>query len=436
MKRILFKRVLLIYIIITPIFLVALELYLSNTIKDNYIANLGESLLKQARLIADRIPPSFANNLDDFCKSFKEKIGARVTVIDGSGRVLGDSDEPSYKMENHADRPEIKDAEISDAGSSIRFSKTMQRGFYYLAIATEQGPDKRFLRLSMPLYGIDAAMNKIRIRVFIVSLSVFFIIILTGLTQTRSITKSIEEITAFSKQVAAGNFRRRLFLKEKGELGELGKNISNMAEEMNLRLKQSEEEKLKLEAVLGNMSDGLLLTDAKGKIFLSNSAVRNLFGVASNIEGKTVMETLRKSELIELIDNVVKRNEGISREIELTYPKELYLITAAAPFTIKGEITGAVLTFHDITRLKKLEEVRKDFVANVSHEIKTPITAIIGYSETLLDGALDDKENARKFLETIKNHGERLNSLVSDLLTLSRIELGDVKIEKIGRAHV
>jgi two-component system phosphate regulon sensor histidine kinase PhoR len=430
MKRILFKRVLLIYIIITPIFLVSLELYLSNTIKDNYIANLEESLLKQARLIADRIPPSFANNLDDFCKSFKEKIGARVTVIDVSGRVLGDSDEPSDKMENHADRPEIKDAEISDVGSSIRFSKTMQRNFFYLAIATKQGPDKRFLRLSMPLYGIETAMNKIRIRVVIVSLSVFFIIILIGLIQTRSITKSVGEITAFSKEVAAGNFRRRLFLKEKGEIGELGKNISTMAEEMNLRLKQSEQEKHKLETVLGNMSDGLLLTDTKGKIILSNSAVRNLFGITSSVEGRTLMETLRKAELIELIDNVVKGNEGISRELEIDYPKKLYLMATIAPFAIKAEITGAVLTFHDITRLKKLEEIRKDFIANVSHEIKTPITAIKGYSETLLDGALDDKENARKFLETIKNHSERLNSLVSDLLTLSRIELGDIRIEK------
>jgi two-component system phosphate regulon sensor histidine kinase PhoR len=178
------------------------------------------------------------------------------------------------------------------------------------------------------------------------------------------------------------------------------------------------------------MSDGLILTDTKGRIILSNSAIINLFGIESNIEGKTVMETLRKAELMEVTSKVLERGEAVSFEFEVTHPKDVYLMVTAAPFFIKENISGVVLTFHDITRLKKLEDIRKDFVANVSHEIKTPIAAIKGFAETLLDGALDDRENAFKFLETIKNHSERLNTLVNDLLTLSRIELGDIKIEK------
>ncbi len=430
MKYVLFKRILIPYLLIATFFLIALEFYLSNTIKNNYISNLKESLIKQAILIADQIPHSFTNNLDDFCKRFKEKTGARVTIVDSSGRVLGDSDEPSGKMDNHSNRPEIKDAEVSDIGSSIRFSKTLQRDLFYLAIKINQGPDKRFIRLSLPLSGIETAINKIRVRIIIVSLSALFIIILIGLVQTRRITKSIEEITDFSKEIAAGNFRKRMFLKEKGELGELGKNINTMAQELNTRLRQSEEERRKVEAILSNMSDGLILTDIKGRMILSNSAVRNLFGIESDIGGKTLMEAFRKAELFEIIDNVIENKEGVSCEIEVSYPKELYLIVTAAPYTIQKEISGVVLTFHDITRLRRLEEMRKDFVANVSHEIKTPITAIKGYAETLLDGALDDRENAQRFLETIKNHSERLNTLVNDLLTLSRIELGDIKIEK------
>jgi two-component system phosphate regulon sensor histidine kinase PhoR len=145
------------------------------------------------------------------------------------------------------------------------------------------------------------------------------------------------------------------------------------------------------------------------------------------------METLRNTELMEIINNVIESKERISREIEVTHPGELYLMATATPFyssNLERELSGVVLTFHDITRLRKLEETRKDFVANVSHEIKTPITAIKGFAETLLEGALDDRENARKFLETIKNHSERLNSLVSDLLTLSKIELGEIRIEE------
>jgi len=430
MKRVLFTRILFTYLIITFLLLISLELYLSNTIKNNHILTLKESLIKQASLIADQIPFSFSYNLDDFCKRFKEKTGSRVTIVDSSGRVLGDSDEPSGKMDNHSNRPEIKDAEAGDIGSSIRFSKTMQKDFFYLAIKINQDPDIRFVRLSMPLHGVETAMNKIRVRIIIVSLSALFIIILVGLAQTRRITKSVEEITVFSKEVAAGNFKSRLFLKERGELEELGKNISNMAQELNKRLTQSEEEKNKMEAILRNMSDGLILTDTKGRIILSNSAIMNLFGIESNIEGRTVMETLRKAELMEVTSKVLESGGAVSFEFEVTHPKDVYLMVTAAPFFIKDNISGVVLTFHDITRLKKLEDIRKDFVANVSHEIKTPITAIKGFTETLLDGALDDRENARKFLETIKNHSERLNTLVNDLLTLSSIELGDIKVEK------
>jgi len=433
MKHVLFRRIFFAYVIIATLLLISLEFYLSSAVKENYVLNLKESLLIQARLIADQIPSFSTNNLDEFCKRSKEKTGARVTVIDSSGKVLGDSDEPSDTMENHANRPEIRDADISDLGSSIRYSKTIKRNLLYLALAIGNDADKKFLRLSMPLHDIESAMNKIRWKIIVASLSVSFVVIVFGLLQARRVTKSIEEIAAFSKEVSAGNFRKRLFLKEKDELGELGENINNMAQELNARFQQSEVERQKIEAILRNMSDGLILADIKGKIILVNNALMDLFGIGSSIEGKTLTEVLRKAELMDIVEQVTGSKERISREIEVSYPKELYLMVTASPFyshSDSGESSGVVLTFHDITRLRKLEEMRKDFVANVTHEIKTPITAIKGFAETLIEGALEDKENALKFLETIKNNSERLNSLVNHLLTLSRIELGDIRIEK------
>jgi two-component system phosphate regulon sensor histidine kinase PhoR len=430
MKQALFKRILFPYLVLVLLLIISLEFYLSSVIKDNYISKLRESLTIQAYLIAEQIPSSFTNNLDDFCRRYKEKTGARVTIIDGSGLVLGDSDEPSEKMENHSNRPEIKDAAVEGFGSSIRFSRTVQKDLLYLAIEINKGPNQRFLRLSVPLHDINAAMNRVRMRIIIATLISLFMIILIGLIQGKRMTKAIEEITTFTKEVASGNLRKRLLLKGKDELSELAGNVSDMAQELSRRLKQSEEGKLKMEAILRNMSDGLMLTDTKGRVLLTNSTAKNFFGIESDIEGRTLMEALRKAELMEIIDNVVESRETISYEVEITHPKELYLMTTASPFLVKGEVSGVVLAFHDITRLRQLEEVRKDFVANVSHEIKTPITAIKGFAETLLEGAIDDRENAPKFLEAIKNHSERLNSLVNDLLTLSRIELGDIKIEK------
>jgi len=432
MKRVLFKRILLVYLIVTPLLVVALELYLSKVIKNNYIEKLKDSLILQARLISDQIPSS-SDNLDDFCRRFKEKTGARVTIVDSSGHVMGDSDEPSAQMENHAERPEIRDADISEVGSSTRFSNTIKKDLFYLAIAIDGDRGKGFIRMSVPLEDVETAVDRIRMRIIIGSLIALFIVILIGLFQTRRITKSIEDITSFSQDIAAGHFRKRLFLEEKGELGELGKNISNMAQELDNRLKQREREKTVIEAILNNMTDGLILTDTQGRIVLSNAAIKKFFNIDSSIEGKTLIEVFRKAELIEVIEGVVKGKEKISHEVEVTYPKELYIMVNASPFYSfdqSREISGVIVTIHDITRLKKLEDIRKDFVANVSHEIRTPIAAIKGFSETLLEGALDDKENAHRFLETIRNHSERLNSLVSDLLTLSRIELGDIEIDK------
>ena len=433
MNRILFRRIVLAYLVIAPLLLLVLEFYLAGTVKENYISNLRDSLIIHARLISERISGPETQDLDQFCREYKEKTGARVTVIDSSGKVLGDSDEPSRTMENHLDRPEIKEADLSDMGTSIRYSRTLQKNLFYLAMVFESDAERRFLRLSLPLEDIEKAVNTIRMRIVSATLAVSLIAIFLGLIQARRITKSVEEITAFSKEAAAGHFKKRLFLKDKGELGELGKNISGMAHELHEKLKQSEEGKQKIEAILRNMSDGLILSDTKGTILLSNEAVSRLFNISSGVEGNTIMETLRKAELMDMIDHVATSREKISREIDITHPKDLHLMVTATPFYAhrkESELTGIVMTFHDITRLKKLEEMRKDFVANVSHEIKTPITAIKGFTETLLDGAIDDRENAYKFLETIKNNSERLNSLVTDLLTLSRIELGDIMIQQ------
>lgn len=429
MKRYLFRSIAIPYVILALFLLIVLELYLSDAVKQNYIANLQDSLLKQARLIAGQIPSS-PSGLDDFCRQFKEKTGARVTIINSTGKVLGDSDERSESMENHADRPEIRDADIKDVGTSIRYSATLQKNLLYLALAFTSNTEKNFLRLSLPIHDIEASILSLRMRILIPSLTALCIAILIGLYQARKITRSIEDMTEYSKDITRGNFRKRLFVEEKGELSDLGQNISEMAKELHTKLDQSIEEQQKLEAILRNMSDGLVLTDTKGRIIMSNTAIRDLFGIQADIEGKTLTEGLRRADLMEAVEVVSHGKEKISLEIEIHEPKERYLMTTAAPFSIKGELSGVVFTFHDITRLRKLEEVRKDFVANVSHEIKTPITAIKGFAETLLEGALDDRDNARKFLETIQNHSERLNSLVSDLLTLSRIELGDIKLEK------
>lgn len=249
------------------------------------------------------------------------------------------------------------------------------------------------------------------------------------------ISASIKEISRFLKDLSSGNLDARLFPEGKGELDGIAMDIASLMEKTKTRLDFAETEMQRMEAILRGMSDGVLITDVRGMVILANQPFKSLISVNDEIEGKQIMEVLRNAQLIDILRNALESERIISEEISISRPhKDMHLIATAVPVysrDLAGDsVTGTVLTLHDITRLKQLEEMRKDFVANVSHEIKTPITAIKGFAETLLDGAMDDKENAVRFLGMIKAHSERLNSLVDDLLTLSRIELGDIPIKK------
>src|SRR5208337_2236567 len=262
--------------------------------------------------------------------------------------------------------------------------------------------------------------------IVILSLIVLFFVI-----YLRRMYLSINAISNLLKELSSGNLNARLFIGTSSRLEAIAHDIIAFMEKTSMRLGFAEAEMQRMEAILRGMSDGVLITDTHDMVILANRTFKKLLSVTENIEGKQIMDVLRNVQLIEIVRKALESWEIISDEITVTRgSRELHLIATAVPIYSENSVSGTVLTLHDITRLRQLEEVRKDFVANVSHEIKTPITAMKGFAETLLDGALDDKENAVRFLTMIKNHSGRLNSLVDDLLALSRIELGDVKINK------
>jgi len=214
-------------------------------------------------------------------------------------------------------------------------------------------------------------------------------------------------------------------------LDRIARDIVSVMDLTRERRELAEREQQRMEAILRGMSDGVLMVDVQGQVVLANRAFRKIFRITERIEGKRIMEVLRNADVLSLFNKTIDTWDIAAAEVTVSRAdRDLFLFATAVPIYSGDSVSGTVITLHDITRLKLLEEMRKDFVANVSHEIKTPITAIRGFAETLLDGALDDKENASRFLGMIKNHSERLNSLVDDLLTLSRIELGDIIVNK------
>ncbi|MCI0468657.1 MAG: ATP-binding protein [Nitrospirae bacterium] len=260
----------------------------------------------------------------------------------------------------------------------------------------------------------------------ILSIIVIFLII-----RFMRISSSIMRIEKSIGNLSPGNPGARRSLTEKWEIGDIAKGIVSAIEKAKTELDSAKTKAHRMEAMLRGMSDGVLIADAKGAVMLANNAFKKLLSIKEDIEKKQIMEVLRNARFIEMLDKLTDSDTIVSEEICISRgDTDMYMTATAIPVYSDGLATGLIVTLHDITRPKLLEEMRKDFVVNVSHEIKTPLTAIKGFAETLLDGAIDDRENAYKFLQTIKNQSERLNSLVNDLLTLSGIEMGDIRIEK------
>ena len=431
MKRGIFRRIFILYTLILLLAIVVIELSITDTVRENYIKDLHSNLTVQARLISDSISFKTPSPLDDLCRQLKEITGVRVTIVALDGRVLGDSETDSTRMDNHAHRQEIQQAALDGTGMSVRFSDTLKYDFLYVAIKVARGAGPEgFIRLSMPLKDVDAAINLLRARIILV---VTLILLATGvvsLWQIERIRRLTQQIRDFSKALARGEVGKKLFLERAGEFDEIAESLNTMSGELKNSIAAHEEERHRLSMVLRNIPDALFIIDANNMVRLSSLAARKLFGETA-LQERPFIEVVRNSEFLLLMEDVRKQRKTGVAELKLDSPLEQYCVVQVSPlFYNERELSGFVAIFHDITQLKKLELTRKDFVANISHELKTPITAITGFAETLLEGALDDREHAITFLRTIKTNSERINSLIDDLMTISKIELGVIKVEK------
>ena len=431
MKRRVFRRVFIIYFIVLFLSIISINFYLTNVIRVSYIGNLKNSLSLQSALVADIVPAASITDISEFCRRIKEKISARVTIIDTEGRVMGDSDKDALMMDNHADRPEVQQALTLQAGSSIRFSNTLQYDLLYSARRIEHnGKPVGFIRLAVPLIQVNDSINSLRLRINLAVILVFLLFGCILIWQTERIRRFVLQISDHTSALAHGLFGKKIYIENAGEFTELAHNLNNMALELEESIRTIDEEKRRLNVILKSIPDALLLINVQGLIERSNNAAAELFP-SYKLDGRPFFEVVRSQGLLSLIDEVKKNGESGSSEIVLDLPEEKTFLVRVSPlFYHAGELAGVVAIFHDTTQMKKLEQMRKDFVANVSHEIKTPVTAIQGFAETLLDGALYDKDNAERFLNTIKSHSMRLNRLVDDLLTISKIELGVIAVKK------
>ncbi len=435
-------RLLLSYVLVVLFSLAVTGFFLDRSLERRALEDLRSSMAAQARLIAAQLDPALllredAPRTDALVKKIALSAGSRVTVIGVSGKVLGDSDLPYaevLRMSNHLDRREIKAAVSHESASSTRISGTLREEMLYLAVQVRKGDEPAgFVRLARPYRGVAAMLSEVRRSViFSFALSALFALAV-GWAVVLLFSRRFGEIIAGSKRFAAGDFDYRIPAESSGELGKLAGTLNYMAWEIGSRVRDAGLRRLELEAAFRDMSEALLVTDGAGVITIINPRARQLMGVKGFApEGMRLSGMPAGPELSAAAIKALSSGRPVSFELEPASAPGTVLAVSAAPILENALVRGCVLTARDITGPRKLEKLRKDFVANVSHELKTPLTAIKGNAETLLGGALDDKEHGPEFVKSIYDQSVRLENLVADLLKISYAESGKDRLEKSG----
>jgi two-component system phosphate regulon sensor histidine kinase PhoR len=366
-------------------------------------------------------------------KDWVEQIAAsraRVTIIASDGQVFADSQSDTQTMENHAGRPEVRDALARGSGQAIRHSVTLNRDLLYYAVRYDlpTGPPV-ILRFALPIETVDEVVESFRRSLW---LSSFFILVIAGaaaLQMSRMFADRVERLKRFSRRVAGGDFTPISADSSGDALEELGASMNRTAAKLDQTIRTLTEERNLSTAILGSMVEGVAVVNASERLLFANGGFAEILGLQAPLKsGSALVEIVRQTELIEAVRHVLHGDARVESEIATgTLRQHFFAATVAS--VRAGETLGAVVVLHDITELRRLERVRRDFVANVSHEFKTPLTAIQGFAETLLAGAIDDAQNRGRFLEIILEHARRLARLTDDLLRLSQLDSDRLELE-------
>ncbi|WP_068773544.1 two-component system histidine kinase PnpS [Paenibacillus sp. FJAT-26967] len=407
--------------------------FMAKLLEDSHIKELESNLVRELRVMETMGDWNRAGK-EEFlipyytqqAQRLKQYTEARVTYIREDGRVLGDSDENPAEMDNHMNRAEISQAMKEGAGYTIRHSNTLERNMLYAAIPVRDGRGEvsGYLRLAISLEQVEQTIRHLWLFLLTGLLILFAAAGIISYRIARGLTRPIENITQVAQQITNRNYKARVETQSLDEVGQLGQAINRMADSLQMQMNRILEHEGRLKGVLENMGSGILMVDKDQRIVLVNRSVEDILGFSSSeLYGKKYNEAKQQFELTKLIQECIETNKYIREEKIFYYPVERILEISLSPILqAGGEWSGVLVVLHDITAIRRLERMRSEFVANVSHELKTPIAAVKGFSETLLAGALDDRETAKSFLQIIFDESERLNRLVGDILELSKIE--------------
>ena len=427
------------YLLITLISLITAGWYASSSFRHFFFeqsaANLKTRALLITQLIENYLSPLNAASVDFICKEIGKTSSTRITIMLPSGKVVGDSEKIPDNMDNHADRPEMISALKEGLGVSTRYSRTLEEKevkILYVAIPLKINTKIiAVTRLSVPVTSIEEKLKGLQIRIALGGLLIALLAAFISWMVSRHISRPVEDIKEGAKRFAQGDLKHRLQVTDSHEIASLSKMLNQMAAKLDDRIQTTTRHRNELEMVLSNMLEGIIAVDKNERIISINRAAFQMFDIhPSQLQNRMLQEVVRNFELGQLIKKTRASARPIAGDIILYQNGEriLHAHTTMIRDT-HDKLIGTLVVMNDVTRLRRLENMRRDFAANVSHEIKTPLTAIKGFVETLCHSEVADPAEYRHFLAIIEKHVNRLVAIIEDLMNLSRIEQTDEKKE-------
>ncbi len=395
-----------------------------NALAEAYEASLDNAFHENEKGIVTKARSSSVAEKAAPANTDESTVASRITIIDYQGNVIGESQTDSNLMENHLNRKEVQQAILGKIGEDTRFSTTIQMDFLYIAVPSSW--TDAIIRVSVPLIQLDRINAQIWLYCLLGILAGLMLTILLAYRFASAISRPVHDLTVTSKKIADGNYSKRASIMSKDELGQLAETFNEMADKLNETVTILTNRNIQFDAILNSMTNSFVAVDSDMRIILTNAIAARFFGLSDeNIAGKKLIEVIRNNQLNQIMQKTISSNQSSVSEISLITPEEGIFRVYASPIKTAADTdtnSGGILTIHDVTNLKKLEQIRTDFVSNVTHELKTPLTSIKGFVETLRSGAVKDMDVADQFLEIIDIETERLTMLINDILQLSEIE--------------
>ncbi|WP_106766383.1 two-component system histidine kinase PnpS [Paenibacillus faecalis] len=410
---------------------------MANVFKQSHIAILEDNMVREIKLMQATMefPPLEREQKIQYYTEKSRQLDAlteaRVTFILKDGTVIGDSEKDPDSMDNHAYRDEMLQAKEEGAGSAIRYSSTLGQDMLYVALPVKQGDYDGYIRLSMSLKEVDQGVKQ---GWAVMGGGIIILFVLAAFVSYRvaaSLTSPLEKITRVARQITRQDYDARVRFHRKDEIGQLAYAINGMADSLQTQLQTIKDNEAMLQSVLDNMTGGIVMLGHDGNIVLVNRAAEQMLGIkADNVTGKSYRELRQHYELTKLMEEGLEHRNNFREERSLYFPMEsIVRLDGVALLQEDGTYRGMLFLLQDVTDIRRLERMRSEFVANVSHELKTPLAAVKGFAETLLGGGVKDDETSRSFLQIIYDESERLNRLIRDILELSKIESKRIAVE-------